>query len=595
MSSRFPSRARILAALFGAALSAASPSASADTLQTQSELSGFVRTGRYAEVGELCERFARRYPQWVRCLQFGVTPEGRKMHALAVSTGSRLTPQAAQAARIPVVLAQGAIHAGEIDGKDAGFLWLREILADGKRRAVLENQILLFVPVFNPDGHERFGRWSRPNQRGPEQMGWRVTAQNINLNRDYAKAESAEMAAMLRLVREWDPLIYIDMHVTNGAQFQHDISVQIEPVHASDAGLQEIGRSMQNGAMERLRQQGSLPLPFYMEFQETDQPASGFADNLPPPRFSHGYFHLRNRFGVLVELHSWKEYPYRVKVMRNALDAILQQSAQDGRKWLQEARAADVRASQLGGKPVALTYRTSEASRMIDFQGYAYSHSKSDISGATMVRYDETRPQVWRVPLREQIEVQNSIAAPRAGYLIPQAWAAIIAPKLDLHGIQYQRAARAGSATLLAWRASEFSFSKDSSEGRQRLEAKGEWRSETQSWPAGSLYVPINQPKARLIVALLEPGAPDAFLAWGYFNIAFEKKEYMESYVAEEVAQNMLAADPALRAAFAEKLRDPQFAADPHARLAFFASRHPSYDARWKLYPVLRLEQPLEQ
>lgn len=105
----------------------------------------------------------------------------------------------------------------------------------------LDHQVLLFVPVFNIDGHERFGRWNRPNQRGPEEMGWRTTAQNYNLNRDYLKADAPEMQAMLKLVERWDPLAYIDLHVTDGAKFEHDVSIQVEPAHAGDEALREWG------------------------------------------------------------------------------------------------------------------------------------------------------------------------------------------------------------------------------------------------------------------------------------------------------------------------------------------------------------------
>src|SRR5690606_39336767 len=146
---------------------------------------------------------------------------GRPMMARAVARSGALAAQAARERGIPVVLMQGGSHAGETDGKDASFLALRQVLAGEAARGALDQLVWLFVPVFSVDGHERFGAWNRPNQRGPEEMGWRTTAQNYNLNRDYAKADSPEMQAMLRLVGEWDPIVYIDLHATNGAQFEH--------------------------------------------------------------------------------------------------------------------------------------------------------------------------------------------------------------------------------------------------------------------------------------------------------------------------------------------------------------------------------------
>ena len=224
---------RLLPLLFAVAL----PAFAAEPLATLSEQSGFTRTGRYQEVIELCDAFAARFPRSVRCLDFGTTPQGRPMKALVASTAGALDPATARRRGLPVVLVQGGIHAGEIDGKDAGFLALREVLEGEAAAGALDKQVLVFVPVFNVDGHERFGAWNRPNQRGPVEMGWRTTAQNHNLNRDYLKADSPEMQAMLALVEAWDPLAVVDLHATNGAQFEHDIAIQVEPVHAGPAAL----------------------------------------------------------------------------------------------------------------------------------------------------------------------------------------------------------------------------------------------------------------------------------------------------------------------------------------------------------------------
>ncbi|HEU4372807.1 MAG TPA: M14 family zinc carboxypeptidase, partial [Telluria sp.] len=165
------------------ALSAALPlSHAAPDLTTVSERSGFLKTGRYDEVIALCAAFQQAYPKQVKCIDFGITPEGRPMKALIVTRTGALTPAAAKQRGLPVVLIQGGIHAGEIDGKDAGFLALRELLENRVAPGALDKQVLLFVPVFNVDGHERFTPNNRPNQRGPVEMGWRTTAQNFNLN-----------------------------------------------------------------------------------------------------------------------------------------------------------------------------------------------------------------------------------------------------------------------------------------------------------------------------------------------------------------------------------------------------------------------------
>jgi hypothetical protein len=561
-------------------------------LTTVAERSGFTKTGRYDEVIALCDAYQRRWPDAVHCFDFGTTPEGRPMKAMAVSTSGRLAPQAARDAGLPVLLLQGGIHAGEIDGKDAGFLALRELLEGEVLPDSLSKQVVLFVPVFNVDGHERFAAWNRPNQRGPEEMGWRVTAQNYNLNRDYAKADAPEMQAMLRLVEAWDPIAYVDLHVTDGAQFEHDVSIQVEPVHAGDAALRKAGKAMRDAVIGELAGKGAMPLAFYPSFVEFDNPQSGFVDGVSPPRFSTGYFLLRNRFAMLVETHSWRPYPYRVKTTHDTILAMVGQTAANGREWMRLAIEADARAAKLAGEPVPLSWEASDKVRTIEFRGYEYTRTPSEVSGALMTRYDETKPQAWRVPLRDDVQPALVVPAPKAGYLVPPALAEQVGAKLGQHGLAFRRIDRALSdVDVEAFRATKAEFAGGSVEGHQRLALEGEWEVETFDLPAGALFVPIDQPKARLVMALLEPQAPDALAAWGWFNNFFEQKEYMEAYVAEDVARKMLAENPALKAEFERRVReDEAFAKNPFARLQFFHQRHSSWDQRFNLYPVLRVD-----
>ena len=561
-------------------------------LTTTAERSSFRQTGRYDEVVALCDAFQQAYPQSVRCFSFGTTPEGRPMKAMAVSTSGVLDPKAAQARGLPVVLAQGGIHAGEIDGKDAGFWLVRDLLQGKVGKGLLDRQVLLFVPVFNVDGHENFRAWNRPNQRGPEQMGFRVTAQRYNLNRDYVKADSAEMQAMLGLVEQWDPLAMLDLHVTDGAKFQHDISITGEPTNSGDLALREAGNALKDGIIARLAAQGSKPVGFYPSFVEDDDPSSGFVHGVSTPRFSNGYFTLRNRLAILVETHSWRTYPERVRSTYNTVLDALELVAANGPRWLQLARDADARATQLGGQSIPLDYKATDKVRTIDFLGYAYTRTPSEISGGTMTRYDETSPQVWKVPLRDEIVPGAGIVAPKGGYLVPQPYAVAVAKQLLIHGIAFRvLTAPLRDANAQAFVADTAQFSPVSVEGHQRVSLKGKWTSQAAEIAAGGLFVPIAQAKSRLLVNILEPTAGDSMAAWGDFNNAFERKEYMEGYVAEEQARLMLAKDPALKAEFERRLRDePAFAGSPAARLDFFYRRHPAWDAGTNRYPVLRTD-----
>lgn len=583
---------RHLLALALLAIAAPASTATKPDLTTVAERSGYRQTGRYDEVIALCDAYQQAYPQAVRCFDFGTSPQGRPMKAMAVSTRGALTPQAAAAQGLPVVLAQGGIHAGEIDGKDAGFGLLRDLLRGKAGKGLLDKAVLLFVPVFNVDGHENFRAWNRPNQRGPEEMGFRVTAQRYNLNRDYVKADAPEMRAMLALVNAWDPLVALDLHVTDGAKFRHDISITGEPVNSGDEGLREAGRALKDGILARLKAQGSLPVGFYPSFVEDDNPASGFAEGVSTPRFSHGYYPLRNRLAILVETHSWKRYPERVRATYNTVLDALSLVAEHGTAWRAMAQAADARATALGGQPVPLDYTVTDARRFVEFLGYAYTRTPSEISGGLMTRYDERTPQLWMLPLRDTVAPSLVVTAPKAGYLVPPEQAALVGTQLQAHGIAFRTLDAALPATAVqVFEADNVKFAPTPVEGHQRATVAGQWTSATVDVPAGTLFVPIAQPKARLLMTILEPQASDSMAAWGMFNNAFERKEYMEGYVAEEQARLMLARDPALKAAFEQKLKDdPDFAKSPRARLDFFYRRHPAWDAGYNRYPVLRTD-----
>ena len=570
----------------GRALAADSP------LATISEQSGFTRTGRYEEVERLCTAFAARWSNQVRCFQFGTTPEGRPMMALVVSADGTMSASRARSRQRPVILIQGGIHAGEIDGKDAGFLALRELLEGTAAAGALRKVTLLFVPVFNVDGHERFGAWNRPNQRGPEEMGWRTTAQNLNLNRDYTKADAPEMRAMQRLLNEWDPIVYVDLHVTDGADFEHDISVTVSPEEEGDASVAALATGARDELVRRLDTQGSLALSFYPSFDRDDDPTSGFSRKPSSPRYSTGYWGLRNRIAILLETHSWKDYPTRVRITRNFIVDLMELAAEQGADWRRVALRADDASSHIQGAPVPLDFVNTGTARAIEFRGYAYTREPSPISGGLATHYDPATPMIWRVPLHEEVRPKLAVNAPEAGYVVPAAVATWLAEKLRGHDIRFEviDSARTG-LRVEAWRASKVTLAKESFEGHVATTLEGTWSAETRDLPAHSLFVPIAQPKARLVMALLEPQAPDSYASWGFFATAFEEKEYVESYVAEQYGRDLLERDPIVKAEFVKKLdSDPAFAHDPKARLDFFYRHEPSFDDRFRLYPVYRVD-----
>jgi hypothetical protein len=553
--------------------------------------SQFTKTGRYQEAIEMCHAIAAKFPSQATCEVFGQTSQGRPLLALAISDDGATTPAAAVSKQRPVVLIQAGIHAGEIEGKDAGFAFAIALLTKQWPAAAesLRAATFVFIPVLNPDGHERFTPNNRPNQRGPLAMGFRTTGTNLNLNRDYMKLDSPELRAELSLIKRWHPSLFIDLHTTDGAQFQHDIAVMVAPSVPRPDGLTEVARALSDQLQKGLSAQGHKPLWFYPSFVKDEDPTSGCTVGDPPPRFSHGYAAQLGMLGVLVETHSWRTYQERYQSTLDTLQTVATLAPLHAATWRAAQRKAEQQAAALAGQSVDLLFDTTEHSTPFTFKGYAYKQVSSEISGGTWIQYDETKPIDWVMPLFDQVKSVVTVNMPTKGYIVDGGYAAAIVPLLQAHGIAFANVVEP-PGVLQTWRADTFKPAAQSSEGRQRMTVTGSWKSEKRTLSAGAIFISIAQPTARIIAGLFEPTSPDALVGWGFFNSAFEQKEYMEAYVAEQVARQLLT-DPTIRAAFDKRIAaDPAFAKDPQARLAFFHRLHPSWDERLGLIPVFRVE-----
>jgi len=547
-------------------------------LVTTGEASGFTKTAHYDEAVTLCHDFARVY-SGVRCEEIGRTFEDRPIVALVISSGGHH----------PTVLVEAGIHAGEIEGKDAGFWFLRDLL-DGKVAAgALDAIDLVFVPCINPDGHERFGPNNRPNQRGPVEMGFRTNAARLNINRDFMKADSPEIRAVLGLFRRFDPVLFVDLHTTDGAKFEHDIAVLVAPVAARADSLEETAHALSDHLQARLTALGHLPLPFYPSFDKDDDPSSGFSIGEAPPRFSQYYAAARSRLGILVETHSWRTYKERATSTYHLLQALAERAVHDAPSWARVAREADAADQALRGGKLTLVYDNGAHATQLAFRGYAYEKRASDLTGGTWIVYDERTPQIWNVPLHDELVPQVVASVPKAGYVIDGGFAQLLAPVLALHGIEYTKLRGQPRVPLEVYRATKVTF-QPPFEGRTRVALEGAWAAETRTLDRGAIFVSLDQPRVRLIVQLLDPGGPDSFAQWGFVTTAFERKEYMESYVVEEAARTMLAADPALRA----KLDAETAGANADQKREWLYRRHPAWDERMNLLPIYRSARDLK-
>lgn len=614
MQERTPFRGRrvpLAAACVLALLPAGPMGAPADMMgaaadwRTPAEKSDYRETPRYDETIAYVRRLAAAAPRQVRIETFGRSGEGRDLVMVVASKDGVFDPEALHRAGRPIVLVQNAIHAGEMDGKDASLALLRDIVVTKEKAALLERAVLVVIPIYNVDGHERFSAHNRINQNGPRETGWRTQGRNLNLNRDYMKAEAPETRAFLNLWNRWLPDLFVDTHVTDGADFQYDTTYGIDTGPDVFPAIAEWNRNVLTPFLESsVRAAGQIIGPFVNLKDDTD-PAQGLRLGQDQPRFSTGYVNLQNRPAVLLETHMLKDFRTRVRGSYEFLRALLEVGNRDARRLVEMSRAADAATVTAGKRHDAaarlpLRLASDGTTEPFLFRGYRSKVTESEISGARRIEYTQ-EPVEITVPRQVALRVSLAVAPPLA-YIVPVQWGQVI-EALQAHGLRLLKTARPWEGEVEAYRCEGPIWHGRPFEGRQVLFQPGEGggRSgatpgtcapvrERLAFPAGSVVVPMDQRAARVAVHLLEPQAPDSLLAWGVFNAVFERKEYAEPYVMETLARDMLAKDAHLKEEFEQRLaEDREFAASPEARLDFFYRRSSWWDARLGLYPVGRL------
>lgn len=550
---------------------------------TDFERSGFLDSPGYDKTMQYFRRFEEKTP-YGKMFSIGMSPQGRSIECLIVSKDKDFTPQKSRAHNKAVVLIQNGIHAGEIEGKDAWMLLLRDMIITKEKFHLLDHLNLLIIPILNVDGHERTSEYNRPNQNGPRKMGWRTNSANLNLNRDYLKAETPEIKSFLNIFSQWLPDVFIDNHTTNGADYQYHITYGVENEKHLDDGLRKWGsEKFLPSILALVERDGFLTAP-YIQFTGTVL-HDGLVETPSLPRLSTGYAAIQNRIGLLVETHSLKPFENRVRSTYSMNLAALEFMHQHYAEIKSLNKSADKRTAII--KSIPVEFQLLEKPTSFVFKGYTTIEKESVITGETVVLYG-TEPTEFKVPYFNKVRVCKKISVPR-GYIIPQEFSFVTGTLRD-HGINYSALQTGTILNVECYSFEESTFAPAPYEGRQRVNVQCSKTKKKIFFPKGTVIVKTNQRTNRVIVNLLEPEAPDSLLSWGFFNAFFERKEYAEDYIMEPIAEKMLKNDRKLRKEFFKKVNtDETFARNPVARLDYLYTQSPYFDSMEKKYPIYRL------
>jgi len=539
---------------------------------THAERSKFKSTSNYEETISYLEKLASK-STLITLDYFGKSALGRPLPFVHVSSDFTAKNRLK-------MLAQAGIHSGEIDGKDAGLMLLRDI-ALGKKTSLVDNVDLLYVPMFNADGHENASKYNRVNQRGPSNMGWRSTAQNINLNRDYAKVQSVEMQSMIRFINQHQPSLYLDLHVTDGVDYQYDITYGTNGSHSYSPNIANWFNKYYRPALDSdLTAMGHVPgdLIFAKDNRDIKKGINGWSAT---PRYSDGYGSARHIPTVLVENHSLKSYKQRVLGTYVLIESSLTLLDKNGSQLVDAImQDKNARPNEL---PLAWDYNKPHN---VPFKGIDYQTFPDEISGAQQVKWTGKNKQ-YNMPWFNQDIPTKITKVPSAYWIMPQHIQAI--EVLRRHGIEMNVLASAQTMSLEQTIVENESFGKRPYEGKMRANGKFSAAVKVINLPKGAVKISTDQPLGKLAFVLLEPAASDSLFQWGFFNTIFQRTEYIEGYAVVPLAKAMLKQSPALAARFKAKLAsDPAFAKNSHARLQWFYRQSDFYDKNHGVYPVLR-------
>jgi hypothetical protein len=573
---------------------------------TPSEKSDFVSTPDYNETMSWFKKLTAASPL-LTMVSIGKSVEGRDIVMIIASSEKNSTAASLKKSNKPLFLAQAGIHSGEIDGKDAGMMLLRDI-AFGTNKKLLDKVNFLFIPILSVDAHERSSAYNRPNQRGPQNQGWRTNAQNLNLNRDYAKLDTKEVRAVVQVINDYNPALYMDIHVTDGADYQYDITFGGIGLQNNSPGISKWLETIYKPATDtELTANGHIPGPLLMALNDRDF-SQGNVWALGGPRYSDSYGNLRHMATLLIENHSLKPYKQRVLGTYVLLEGTLKLLATQGQN-LKQITEMD---KGIRSEKVAMTWKVPQmenstsfdstvnlqlsetpiiAPDSLEFSGITSRILKSAVTNSDYVAW-LGKPMNMKIVDYKATQPMDFIVRPK-GYWIPASCDDVI-ERLNMHGIKMDAISQPREVTVEMYRIENASFENEAHktlpfEGHIQVSGATKTEIRKQLFPTGSVFISTDQPLGDLAMTLLEPISKDSFFSWGFFLPIFQRTEYIEAYVMEPMAKKMLEESPTLQKEFEEKkAQDEAFANNQNAILTWFYSKTKFYDDRYLLYPVGR-------
>ena len=554
------------------------------SILTKYEQTQAKETPAYSEIISWWKMMGDRFPT-IKMQAMGPSDTGFPLHLVVVSNDGDFDMTSLHRKNKRIILVNNGIHPGEPDGIDASMLLVRDIAT--KKIKLPDNVVLAIIPVYNIGGCLNRSPFYRVDQNGPAEFGSRGNSQNLDLNRDFIKCDSKEARSFAAIFHQCDPDVFVDNHVSNGADYQHIMTLLTSQYNKLGGAMGDYLHTKFEPGLYKLMKAKGYDLVPYVDFAG-QTPESGMEAYFDGPRYSSGYATLWHTFAFVPETHMLKPYNQRVEATKALMESFIAFTATNSAAIHDLREQTKQHVVTQTSFPVSWKLDTTRADE-VTFKGFESGHKPSEVSGLPRLYYDRSKPYEKQIKYYNYYATRTAINKPLA-YVIPQGWWTVI-DLLQLNKVKMRVLPKDTSIEVEVYRIEDYKTAPRPYEMHHlNSEVTVSTSKQTVKFRKGDYYVPLNQPANRFLVEVLEPQADDSYFAWNYFDGILGRKEGYSAYAFEDIAAQYLNEHPDVRQQLdARRSTDTAFAKSASAQLDFVYRNSPYYEPDHLRYPVYRV------
>ena len=554
-------------------------------ITTKFEQSKGTQTPTYFEIIDWWKKLDEKSGK-LKILTMGMTDAGYPLHLIVVGNNGDSNFENIRKNNKRIILINNGIHPGEPDGIDASMLLVRDIVQN--KYKIPDNIVLAFIPIYNIGGCLNRSANYRVDQDGPEEFGFRGNSQNLDLNRDFIKCDSKDARAFIEIFHMLDPDVLVDNHVSNGADYQHIITL-LTTQHNKLGG--EMGKYLSTqfepGIYSTMKQKGYDLIPYVNSFG--DSPENGWPEYWDSPRYSSGFAALWNTFSFVPETHMLKSYDLRVKATYALMQSFIEYVSKNSGQIKQIRNQTKQKIKIANEFPVRWSLDKSQSKEVL-YKGFQSGYKPSEVSGLPRLFYDRSKPFEKSIPIFNYYAVKNTVVKPKA-YIIPQGWWKVI-DLLKLNKIEMSQLKKDTTIEVEYYKIDDYkAMVRQYEMHHMNSDLKTTTLSQKISFKKGDWYIPLNQVANRYLIETLEPHNEDSYFSWNYFDAILGQKEGYSAYAFEDIAADYLKKNPEVKTKLDQRVAtDTSFAKSGRAQLNFVYQNSPWFEPALNRYPVYRVK-----